>query len=187
MQVEAEQIAVALGRPFINLARPGVFGSSGNHGERRREREVVLIDAALDRLKNEFGWTRLDIAGQSGGGHLVAALIARRSDIRHAVIASGNVAVQRRNQARGMDADVTGYTDFVDPINLVSEVARHPPDKIVVLTDPTDAIVAAEHQSEYVQRRREAGVSVEQRIIPAFDINHHILRYPAIFAAASAA
>jgi len=186
VQAEAEQIAAAFRRPFINLARPGVFGSSGSHGERRREREVKLIDAALARLMDAFGWLRFDIAGQSGGGHLVAALIARRSDIRCAVIASGNVAVRQRNEARGMNTDATGYADFVDPIDLVSEVAQHPPSKIIVLTDPADSVVAAEHQFSYVERLLETGVAVEQRTVPAFDPNHHILRYPAMFAAASA-
>ena len=123
VQAEAEQFTIAFDRPFINLARPDVFGSSGNHGERRREREVALIDAALDCLKARFGWAHLHLAGQSGGGHLVAALVARRSDVGCAVIASGNVAVRRRNLMRGMAADATGYDDFVDPIELVSEVA----------------------------------------------------------------
>lgn len=185
MQAEAEQIAVAFQRPFVNLARPGVFGSSGSHGERRREREVKLIDAALTCLMDAFGWPRFDVAGQSGGGHLVAALIARRADVRHAVIASGNIAVHQRNQARGMKTDATGYADFVDPIDLVSEVARHSPEKVIVLTDPTDSIVAAEHQFSYVERLRGTGVAVEHRTLPAFDPNHHILRYPAMFAAAS--
>ncbi len=44
MQAEAEQYAAAAGRTFINLARPGVYGSSGDHMQRRREREVRLID-----------------------------------------------------------------------------------------------------------------------------------------------
>jgi dienelactone hydrolase len=187
VQVEAEQLTTAFGRPFLNLARPGVFGSSGDHRERRREREVALIDAALDRLKDKFGWTHLHLVGQSGGGHLVAALIARRSDIGCAVIASGNVAVRRRNLMRGMPADATGYNDFVDPIELVSDVARHPPTQTIVLTDPNDAVVPAALQTAYVQELRNAGVRVEQRMVQALDPNNHILRYPAILAAASAA
>src|SRR5262245_61208629 len=117
MQAEAEQYAAATHRPFINLARPGIYGSSGNHLERRRKREVDLVNAALDRLKEQFGWDLISLAGQSGGGHLVGALLARRTDVDCAVIASGNVAVRKRLQELGLAADVTGFTDFIDPID----------------------------------------------------------------------
>jgi dienelactone hydrolase len=185
MQAEAEQFAIAIGRTFVNLARPGTYGSSGNHHERRREREVALVDDALDRLKDAFGWQRIDLAGLSGGGHLVAALMGRRGDIGRAVIASGNVAVRMRNQERGMRADSTGYSDFVDPIDLVSDVAQHPPGKVIVLTDPRDKIVPAAGQAAYVRALRDVGVAVEHRFLPATDAHHHILRQAAILAVAT--
>lgn len=185
MQSEAELFAAALDRPFVNLARPGVYGSSGDHGQRRREYEVRLINEALNRLKEAFGWHRVNLAGQSGGGHLVAALIARRMDVGLAVIASGNVAVAQRNQERGRDVDATGYADFVDPLDTVSAVARNPPRHIVVLTDPNDIVVSATVQGAYVAALRQAGVAVEQRFVVSLDPRHHDLRLPAILAAAS--
>lgn len=159
MQAEAEQYAAATHRPFINLARPGIYGSSGNHLERRRKREVDLVNAALDRLKEWFGWDLISLAGQSGGGHLVGALLARRTDVDCAVIASGNVAVRMRLQELGLAADVTGFTDFIDPIDHVGDVARHPPRSIVMLTDPMDAVVTASSQRAYLVALRDAGVT----------------------------
>lgn len=183
MQTEADQTAAALARPFINLARPGTFGSSGEHLKRRREREVALIDRALDALKLRFGWSRLDLAGLSGGGHLVGALMARRSDIRCAVIASGNVAVRQRARERGLETDVTGYADFVDPIEGVRKIARHPPQRIIVLTDPQDVVVSAQSQAAFVEALRAEGVTVEHRFVTALDPRHHILRTQAWLAA----
>jgi hypothetical protein len=183
MQAEAEQYAAAAGRPFVNLARPGVYVSSGNHLHRRREREVALVDRALDALKRRFGWERIDLAGLSGAGHLVAALMARRADIGCAVIASGNVAVRERLRERGLKADVTGFSDFVDPIDLVPEVARHPPRKVIMLTDPRDAVVTASSQRLYLEALRASGVAVEERLVAARDPRHHVLRIPAIMAA----
>jgi poly(3-hydroxybutyrate) depolymerase len=39
------------------------------------------VDKAIDLLKNSFGWSIIDLSGLSGGGHLVAALMARRNDV----------------------------------------------------------------------------------------------------------
>jgi dienelactone hydrolase len=182
MQAEAERYASAAARPFVNLARPGTYGSSGRHLERRREREVALVNQAVDRLKQRFGWTRINLAGLSGGGHLVAALMARRDDVGCAVIASGNVAVRERLRERGRTTDMTGYADSVDPLDLVSDVARHPPRTVIVLTDPADRLVSAASQGVYVAALRAAGVEVDQRFVQARDPDHHLLRTPAIMA-----
>ena len=182
LQSWAQQVAVAAGRTFVVLARPGVYGSSGNHQHRRREREVALVDAALTALARRFAWQRIDLAGLSGGGHLVACLLARRSDIGRAVIASGNVAVRRRNLEMGRVADVTGFSDFVDPIDLAAEVARHPPHRLVVLSDPEDSVVSAACQRAYVEALAAQGVRIEHRLVPALDAAHHVLRDAALLA-----
>ena len=186
MQAWAEQIALASQRPFVFLARPGVYGSSGNHQHRRRPREVALVDAAVTALKRAFAWSQVDLAGFSGGGHLVACLMAIRSDIGSAVIASGNLAVRQRNTEQLRLADVTGFTDFVDPIELVGDVARHPPRRVVVLTDPEDRVVTSACQQAYVDALIEAGVEVDHRTLPALDAKHHVLRDAALLAAISA-
>jgi pimeloyl-ACP methyl ester carboxylesterase len=130
----AEQVSVSLDRTFLALARPGIYGSSGDHKERRRPREVAIVGAALDALKAAFGWKVIDLVGLSGGGHLVAALLAERDDIGCAVIASGNVSVRHRNADQGWQTDITGFSDFVDPIDLVARVAKSPPRQVIVLT-----------------------------------------------------
>jgi dienelactone hydrolase len=181
MQKEAEHYSAATARTFVNLARPGTFGSSGHHLERRRPREVALVNAALDVLKARFGWARIDLAGFSGGGHLVGALLARRDDIGCAVIASGNVAVRQRSIERGLSTDVTGYADFVDPIDHAAEIGRHPT-RVVILTDPSDRVVEAKFQDMFAVALRTAGVTVEQRLVAAADPSHHNLRSAAIIA-----
>jgi dienelactone hydrolase len=183
VQALAEQLAATFGRPFLHLARPGILGSSGNHLDRRRPREVALVDAALSRLRQHFGWARLNLVGQSGGGHLVAALMARRTDIDCAVIASGNTAVAQRNRENGWTADITGHSDFLDPIDHVQDVARHPPSKVIVLTDPQDARVSASVQTAYVEALRAAGAAVDHRFLPGTGKSRHSLDLPGILAA----
>lgn len=182
-QALCEQFAWTFRRPYLHLARPGILGSSGRHTDRRRPREVALVDAALSRLKQRFGWRRLNLVGQSGGGHLVAALIARRDDIDCAVIASGNTAVAQRNRENGWTADITGHADFLDPIDHVADVARHPPRKVIVLTDPQDARVSASVQTAYVDALRAAGVTVDHRFLPAAGKLRHDLQTAGVLAA----
>jgi dienelactone hydrolase len=183
VQALCEQYTSIFGRPFVHLARPGILGSSGRHTDRRRPREVALVDAALSRLKERFGWHCLNIVGQSGGGHLVAALMARRDDIDCAVIASGNTAVAQRNREYGWTADITGHADFLDPIDHVADVARHPPRKVIVLTDPQDARVSASVQTAYVDALRGVGVAVDHRFLPAAGKLRHDLQTAGVLAA----
>ncbi|MGI4984091.1 MAG: hypothetical protein ACRYGL_12325 [Janthinobacterium lividum] len=186
LQREAEQYAIATSRLFVHIARPGIFGSSGDHLQRRRPREIALVDAAIDQLKLAFSWDRIDLCGFSGGAHLVAALLARRTDVRRAVMASGILAVRRRIDERDGTTDVTGHADFIDPLDLVAEVAAHAPRSIVILTDPDDAAVSAAVQTAYVDALRSAGVAVDYRMMSAADPAHHDLRLPAIMCALSA-
>jgi hypothetical protein len=183
LQALAEQLSASFTRPYIHLARPGILGSSGHHLDRRRPREVALVDMALTRLKAHFGWRRLNLVGQSGGGHLVAALIARRADIGCAVITSGNTAVAQRNRENGWTTDITGHADFFDPIDHVAEVACHPPEKIIVLTDPHDGRVSASVQTAYVEALRRVGVAVDHRFLPAAGKLRHDLQLAGILAA----
>lgn len=185
LQRWAEQIASSTARTFVNLARPGIHGSTGDHQKRRRLREVSVVDAALSALKEAFGWDRIDLAGFSGGGHLVAAVLSRRSDVGCAVIASGNVSVRQRNREKGWSADITGYSDFIDPIDLVEKVATHPPQHVVVLTDPRDQVVSAACQTAYVEALRRAGVAVDHRFVPSTEPTRHVLIGAALLAAAA--
>lgn len=185
LQLWAELVALSANRTFLTLARPGVHGSSGDHQQRRRPREVAVVDAALTALMGAFGWTRCDLAGFSGGGHLVAALLTRRSDIGCVVIASGNVSVRQRNRENGREHDITGALDFVDPIALVADVARHPPGALIVLTDPADRIVSAACQTAYVEALRQVGVPVDHRLVTALEPTRHLLKEAAILAAAA--
>lgn len=125
LQAAARRWAIALGHPYILLARPGTFGSTGDHRLRRSRREVALIDAALDQIKARHGIARLVVAGTSGGGHLAAALLSRRDDISCAVITSGVVAVKMRARLRGWPAGAITRADTIDPIDEVASLARH--------------------------------------------------------------
>jgi acetyl esterase/lipase len=147
---------------------------------RRRQHEIDLIDGAITSLSKFFAWKRIDLAGLSGGGHIVACLLARRTDVRRAVIASGNLAVRQRCEEIGLTADVTGFSDFVDPIDLVDQVAKHRPEEVVLVTDPDDCVIPSRFQKAYADRLRAAGCDVYQRFVMSKEQTHHILFSEAI-------
>lgn len=156
LQAQAEAEYRARGIPFIRFSRPGLYGSSGDHGQRRRPRDIAVIDAALSAIKDKHQIERFALSGQSGGGHVVASLLARRGDIGCAVITSGVVAVAERNRIKGWSRDVTGYDDFFDPIDHVRDIPRDGR-RIFILADPEDALVPFETAVSYRKALAEAG------------------------------
>ena len=105
--------------PYFLIARPGTFGSSGHHlKDRKTLLEIRVAMAALDALKQRYGFKRFHLVGQSGGGHTVAGLVQLRSDIGCAVIASGPTSL--RSMQRDSGHPIVGKPQFYDPIDHVN-------------------------------------------------------------------
>jgi dienelactone hydrolase len=157
----AQRETGTLGLPYIRISRPGTYGSSGFHKQRRRAEEAAIVDAALDQVKQRHAIDRLALVGQSGGGHVVASLLTRRDDIGCAVITSGVVAVARRARHHGWDRDITGYRDFFDPIEHVADIVPDPTRRIFVVGDPRDRNTPFFTQEAYAEAVRAAGHAVD--------------------------
>src|SRR5262249_4744239 len=159
--------------PYLYIARPGSYGSSGEYAKRRTPREIDLISAALDAIKSRHGYTRLHLAGYSEGGHAAAALLARRTDLGCIVLASSLLSVRSRLAEEARDQDVTGNKHPVDPVALVDQVVKRPDLRIIVVTDPDDAVISARSQTAYVRRASAAGLPVQQIFAAATDFSAH--------------
>ena len=174
LRAQAEAEFRARGIPFIRLSRPGVYGSSGDHSQRRRPRDIAVIDAALTAIKAKYRIERFALSGQSGGGHVVASLLTLRHDVGCAVITSGVVAVRERNRIKGWSRDVTGHDDFFDPIDHVREI---PLDgrRIFIVADPEDALVPFAIQVGYRVALAQAGHDARLIRARGTDRNRHSL------------
>jgi pimeloyl-ACP methyl ester carboxylesterase len=159
--------------PYLYLARPGTYGSSGEYAKRRTPREIDLVSAALDATKSRLGYTRLHLAGSSEGGHAAAALLARRTDLGCVVLASSILSVRSGLAEAGWDQDVTGNKHPVDPVALVDQVVKRPGLRIIVVTDPDDIVISARSQTAYVRRASAAGLPVQQIFAAATDAGAH--------------
>ena len=157
LQRIANREYIRFGIPYIRFSRPGVYGSSGDHNQRRRPREVEIVNAALDALKKKYKIDSFILSGQSGGGHIVASLLAFRDDISCAVITSGNVAVGKRIGSKGWFADATGYTDYYDPIEHINEITLNPKRPIFIVGDPRDTNVPFSTQEAYYEELKKSG------------------------------
>jgi hypothetical protein len=134
----ARRWAGELDAAFIFLSRPGTFGSSGDHMQRRRPAESRLISSALDVLKQQHGIEEFVIAGYSGGGHVTASLITLRRDIVCAVPGAAPSSPRLRARARNWSIDATGYDDSYEPTEHLRRDAVHPRLRIFVVGDPRD-------------------------------------------------
>lgn len=170
----AEALSAAMGGlPVVNIARPGMHGSSGNHArDRHTVAEVALLDDALTQLRRRFGFEGgLVLVGFSSGGTIVANLMAMRDDIGCAVIASAPLDLRQFYRgSEGIpqdDAYPFRKSELADPIDSVSRIRSRP--TIFVFGDPNDRKVPARAWMGWVTAARYAGLGVYSVEIAGLD------------------
>ncbi len=180
---QAESTAKDIGLPVIRVARPGVYGSTGmSHvRERRMPIEAHLVNAALDAIKQRYGYARIQLAGLSGGGGLAgAALTLGRTDIDCLVVGSGAVSIKSRARAlatkeaqRGLDQTGQSLADVYDPIDHVDGVHPDASRRVFIVGDPRDQSVSFESQKEFQGRLVASGIPATLLTARAKDARHH--------------
>ncbi|BAT60613.1 hypothetical protein GJW-30_1_03161 [Variibacter gotjawalensis] len=170
LQALADELSSMTRTTGIYLARPGVDGSAGHHGDRRSWLELYIVHVALDAIKKKDGYTGFHLVGQSGGAALVGGLIFMRADIGCAVPGAGRLALL------GETFNVKDpLRRLFDPVREVATIARRTT-RIIVVTDPEDRLVKAKNQNAFVNAVRKAGGRVEQFYVQATDEDRHGVR-----------
>ncbi|ADG16477.1 hypothetical protein BC1002_2425 [Paraburkholderia atlantica] len=151
------------GHPALYLARPGIYGSSGDHNTRRTHREIELMERALDLLKERYNITSFILTGHSAGAQIVAALLNRRQDIAASVISSGLVSVKQVTAYWEFRREIPGRLlydaqSYYDPVDEIGNIRRAPLPEIYLISDPEDRIVPFYSQLYYVRRLRSVGL-----------------------------
>ncbi|HEY0419906.1 MAG TPA: hypothetical protein VGC80_10335 [Acetobacteraceae bacterium] len=162
-RASAETRSGALGgMPVVVLGRPGMHGSSGDHArDRQTPAEVELVDAALTELRRRYGFQDLVLLGFSSGGVIVADLLARRSDIRCAVI--GSAPLDLAQYYRRPDGSLPDYfamhsDDLADPMRTVRSIRSNA--EIFVIGDRRDRTVPAAAWEAWVAAARRRDLHV---------------------------
>jgi len=163
------------GTAYMILARPGTEGSSGNQNWRRTRYETLVINAALEKIKAKYRIEEFGLVGQSGGGGLVAALIAERQDVLCAVSASGVTAVRYRVITAGRSSDYTGQSisDVWDPVDQLPRVHPMSGFRMFVTSDQLDTDVSFSSQDYYVRQAKKFNLEITQIMVHGAGIAHH--------------
>jgi hypothetical protein len=166
--------------PYIEIGRLGTFGSTGNHiRDRRSLLEIRVAMAALDALKERYGFKRFNLVGQSGGGHTVMAMAQMRDDLGCVVSASGSISV--KSGARDLGYAISArIRNSYDPIDVIPTMRYRPGLRLVVMSDPDDKRVSFHSQREFVERAKAKGLPILLVTAAAGDKDFHGLIAPAI-------
>jgi predicted esterase len=171
-RLAAEVLAGAMpGVPVFLIGRPGMHGSSGDHAKDRHTRdEVLLLDAALTELRRRHGFGDFALSGFSSGGAIVANLLARRQDIRCAVIASAPLDLtlfHRRQDGAMPDHVAMRRGDLADPMRSVGDIRSHA--TVFVIGDTRDRSVPHAAWEAWEAAARRQGLRVHDADITGFD------------------
>jgi hypothetical protein len=151
----------------IYLARMGVDGTSGNHVFRKTLLELHLMNAALDALKQRYGFEGFHLAGQSGGSTLVTGLAGLRHDVACAVSGSGRLGIS------GGGSSKEPARTHIDPLGFVPSIAHNRLVHFFMITDSADRTVPARQQTPFAENMSRAGRSIPQYFVTAIDDFHH--------------
>lgn len=159
--------------PYVFVGRPGVYGSSGQHTDRRRLKEYLSLNAAVDAIKARYGLEEVLLGGQSGGAASVAALLTLgRDDVVCAAASSGPYDALARAtdiyRAAGQSlrgCDVTGHCDVYNTTDHVAGVAKSAKRRIFIIGDPQDSNTAFKYQVAFADKLKAAGHEVT--LVPA--------------------
>jgi len=164
----ADQMSAKQKTTAIYLARMGRDGSSGWHKQRHTMLEVQATNIALEAIKQRYKFEGFHVYGHSGGGLLVAGLLTLRSDIGCAVPADGPLAPGPISKAPDP------ALQYFDSSAHVAAIAKNRSARILVITDPQDAVVKIQNQTPFVDKLRKAGGQADQFLVEATDDEHHL-------------
>jgi pimeloyl-ACP methyl ester carboxylesterase len=157
MIAQERALSVRYKVPFVFLARPGAYGSAGYHPTMASTQlEADLVAAQVAAISARYGVRQWVLGGHSGGGTLVAELIARRKDIRCAVISSG--AAAHSAYLEGWGAGATIKASDLNPIDHVRSIEPGQL-RVVVMGDPRDKNVLWPVQELYHHALTARGIN----------------------------
>ncbi len=185
MRMVFQRLAAQSGVRIVFMARPGVFGSSGNHANRRSLAEMLAMNAAVDSLKARLALTDIVLAGQSGGSTIAAAMLTLgRRDVTCAVLGSGLLSVVEIEHAHRVKAGLPLvrpallHLYLFDPTDRLEWIPAERQRRVFVLGDPADGRTPYTQQKRFAENLRALGHhAVEVEVQGLGDFSHSVAHY----------
>ena len=152
--------------PYVLVARPGTFGSTGNHADRRRPREYLVMREAVEAIRREFGIEAVSLAGQSGGATIVGALLALGlGRVACATPASGGYDLTAMLDWHASRQGIVGrhhehpaaLSQSFNVMDRVGGVEKDPARRIFIVGDTEDRVTPIVQQKRFAERLRAGG------------------------------
>lgn len=158
------------GLPIVLVARPGTFGSTGNHADRRKLREYQVMRAAVEALAERFQIPEVTLAGQSGGATIVGALLTLGiMNVRCATPASGGYDLtamldwhsSRQGKQLHHREHPASLADEMNVMDRVGNVRRDQKRRIFVIGDVGDKVTPFSQQQKFATSLKSMGHHAE--------------------------
>lgn len=168
--------------PVVVMARPGTYGSSGYHKDKRSELEFRPIYHALDNLKSRYGIKNFILLGHSGGATVAAAMLTMgRDDILCAVMTSGTydylprqaMRLMKRDRPLAFSKSIQRIAQGYDPYFHVDEIKADPQRKIYIAGNPKDKNTPFDLQVAFAWRIQAQGHHAEIVEVPTKAPSYH--------------
>lgn len=181
----ARKLSKQTGLPVVIVARPGTYGSSGNHYHRRQRSEFLALNATLDSLRERYNIKQFILTGHSGGATAASALLTfGRDDIRCAILTSGawdllyraEALRKERGERSDMGKDITGLPTPYDPLYHVDNIINDPQRRILVIGNLQDRLTPFALQVKFARELREKKHRVTLIEWPAYPPEYHNLK-----------
>jgi hypothetical protein len=186
----AETWSSRLGVPVVIIGRPGLMGSSGFHLLGGRRDESVVIDRALDAVKERLSLRRVSLAGQSGGARIIAQLmVVGRRDIHCAAKGSGAYDIPRLRGGGTSSTNIFGDPGrrYLVPMRQVENVPRSSDRRTYVIGDRRDTVTPFNEQQAWADKLASLGHHVQLIESVAQGPDYHGMSEKALTAAAMCA
>jgi pimeloyl-ACP methyl ester carboxylesterase len=151
-----------LGEPFIMIARPGTYGSSGYHAKRREMREGELVAAAIDAILTKHQLKDIALSGQSGGGSVAAHVATKLPKLNCLALSSASLSMKyiQRSIDEGKSLAQAMNPLFYDPASRVADLPENSNRRIFVIYDPEDKFVPMNNHLHYATEAKIRGHDV---------------------------
>lgn len=168
------------GRPFIILALPGTYGTSGDRRLQHELAVVDIVDAAVSRIAKVVGAKEVHLVGQSTTAPIVGGLVFRRSDIGCMAISSGPYDYPDFVRERGWPSMYSGARMPFSALSLARARSPSQNARIFVIADKRDALVPFKYSVEMNQVLLDNGYNSQLISANSSDPLHHSLQYMAV-------